>query len=120
MLPGPILFRVVTAAALLWVVGRVAIFLLGCVWILQEGLSLIPGALKDLLVLSPLGAATFTGLLVAMTWIDIRTTHEQLLYGNLGIRPLHVSLIVVAVAAVLEGTMAIVVGAALGLATGSP
>lgn len=88
-MPRPVVFRVARTSTFVWLVARAGMALLG------------------VLVLGPLGRALFIGLVLWLTWFDIRATSERVLYADLGISPLGISLITILVAGSLEAAVAV-------------
>lgn len=105
-LPGSISRRVASTAAPVWVAAHVlpalAIALSGSNG--GSALALLGGSWES--------AALVTGLVVAITWIDIHATGDATLYANLGVRPLWISTIAGSVAVVLEALLALVLALA--------
>jgi hypothetical protein len=85
--PRPIALRVIRFAVFTWAVVRLTAMVIGIVG------------------QPPVGTLLFSALVLALMWLDIRRRKERILYANLGIRPVMISIVVVVVAIVLETTL---------------
>lgn len=83
-MPGPLARRLVLTGSAAWLAVRLALGLLGYAQVSYMGM---------------LGVATVT---LVIAWLDLRRNDELLLYGNLGISPMRMSVVVVSVALALE------------------
>lgn len=86
--PAKVVRRVSVSTVAVWLAARLA---LGTVGILR---------------VSALGAGGVAALVLALVWLDLRRNDEVLLYANLGISGLAISLIAVGLSFILETLVA--------------
>jgi len=86
--PAPVVRRLCVSTAALWLATRMA---MGAVGILRVSVP---------------GAGGVAAVVLALAWLDLRRNDEVLLYANLGISGLAISLIVVVVSLTLEAVVA--------------
>jgi hypothetical protein len=61
--------------------------------------------------LSVLGAGLLVGLVLMVTWVDLRRNTELLLYANLAVSPARMSLVIVGLAVSLEVVIGLLLSA---------
>jgi len=100
--PLPVARRLVRTAALVWLAARLL------------------GAVLGVMVLTPVAAAAFAGVVLLLTWLDLSGTRERILYANLGIHPVAISAIVLTVVASLEVLVGLAIAALGGIGPVEP
>lgn len=83
-LPAPLVRRLVTTAAVIWLAVRTALAVLGIIYF------------------SGIGAVGIAATVLVVVWLDLHRNTERTLYANLAVSPVHISVLVVLVSIALE------------------
>lgn len=101
-MPTALMRRLATTAIVSWLAVRVALGILG------------------LISLSYLGAAGLIALVLFVGWLDLSRNTERILYANLAVSPVRISVIIVAVALAVEFSVGAPLARLLLIATEGP